>query len=139
TDALEAAVDALREFQTQEAANDPEFGFLLDEIAAIERVRSQKTVSLNLEARKAERQQIEQEQLTRENARRAALGLEPIASLEDLDTSVDVPGEILLEQAARVVVEMALLDEDTRELVTRGRVSTVANSEQAPEAASATR
>src|SRR5690606_26192982 len=101
-DALDAAIEALRNAQTQEAANDPQFGFLLDEIAAIERVRDQKTVSLNLEARKAERQEIEQEQLTRENARRAAVGLEPIATLEDLDTSVDVPGEILLDQAARV-------------------------------------
>jgi hypothetical protein len=82
---------------------------------------------------------MEQEQLVRENARRAALGLEPIASLEDLDTSVDVPGEILLDQAARVVVEMALLDEDSRELVTRGRVSTVASSEEPPAATSATR
>jgi carboxyl-terminal processing protease len=138
-DALDAAVDVLREAQSQESANDPEFGFLLDEIAAIERIRQQKTVSLNLEARKAEREQMEQEQLTRENARRAALGLDPIASLEDLDTSVDVPGEILLDQAARVVVEMALLDEDSRELVTRGRVSTVANTEEAPAATSATR
>ena len=136
--ALDSAIEALREYQMQEAANDPDFEYLLDEIAAVERVREQKTLSLNLEARKAEREQMEQEQLARENARRAALGLEPVTSLEDIDTSVDISAEILLDQAARMVALMSVLDEDgNRELVTRGRLS-AANGE-AQEATSATR
>src|SRR5690606_8852956 len=136
SNALEAAVEALRDYQLQEAANDPDFEYLLNEIAAIERIRSQKTVSLNLEARKAEREQLEQEQLARENARRAALGLEPIASLEDLDTSVDIPGKILLDQATRIVAEMAMLQDGKRELITRGRLSAnAANADDAKEPA----
>ncbi|HEX6994112.1 MAG TPA: carboxy terminal-processing peptidase [Gammaproteobacteria bacterium] len=139
SDALDAAIDALREFQKQEAANDPEFEYLLSEIAAAEQIRDQKTVSLNLEARKAERERMEQEQLARENARRAALGLEPISTLEELDTTVDVAGEILLEQAARVVARLAMFEEGgNRELMTRGRLS-AANADDAKEAASATR
>src|SRR5690606_22424341 len=85
--ALDSAIEALRNAQTQGSANEPVCGFLLDGSAAMEGVRDRQTVSLSLEARKAERQEIEQEQLTRENARRAAVGLEPIATLEDLDTS----------------------------------------------------
>src|SRR5690606_5203525 len=106
---LEAAIEALREYQAREAANDPNYEYLMSEIAAMRQLREQKTVSLNLEKRKAERERLEREQLERENARRAALGLEPLASLEELDTSVDVPGEILLDQATRIVAEMAML------------------------------
>src|SRR5690606_1897375 len=95
-----------------------------DEIAAAERLREQKAVSLNLAARMAEREQMEQEQLVRENARRAALGLEPVASLEEVDTSVDVSAEILLDQAARVAAWMSMLGDDgNRELMTRRRMS----------------
>ena len=85
---------------------------------------------------------MEQAQLARENARRAALGLEPIASLEDLDTSVDVPGSILLDQAARIALEMALMrDGERRQLVTREQStsSTASADEATQEASSATR
>ncbi len=138
-DALDAAIELLREFQKQEAANDPEYEYLLSEIAATEQLRQQKTLSLNLEKRKAERERIEQEQLARENARRAALGLEPIASLEELDTTVDIGGKILLDQATRIVAQLALLDDDRkRELMTTRGLS-AANADTAKEAASAGR
>ena len=55
-------------------ATDPNFQFAVAEIAALEKMRSEKSVSLNLEERKAERESRTKEQLARENARRAALG-----------------------------------------------------------------
>ena len=51
---------------------------------------------------------MQQEQLERENARRAALNLEPLATIEDLDSTE--PPDILLEQATSVVADMAALD-----------------------------
>jgi hypothetical protein len=44
--------------------------------------------------------------LTRENARRAALGQEPLGSIEELDDTA-TSDAILLQQAARIVAEIA--------------------------------
>jgi hypothetical protein len=54
-----------------------------------------------------EREQLQEEQLARENERRAALGLEPIASTEELDTTQRT--DVLLNQATRVVADMAAM------------------------------
>ncbi|MFO7285531.1 MAG: carboxy terminal-processing peptidase [Gammaproteobacteria bacterium] len=119
-DALDTAIEVLRSLHEQQAANDPQFSYLVDEIRANAEMRGQKSVSLNLEKRKAERERLEREQLARENARRQAVGLEPISSLEELDTTVDIPGEILLTQAARIAAEMARIQNGERQLVTMG-------------------
>ena len=55
-------------------AGDPNFQFAVSEISALEKMRAQKSVSLNLAKRKAEREARTQEQLARENARRQAIG-----------------------------------------------------------------
>src|SRR5690606_9526044 len=110
-------------------ADDPGFAYLLEEIQAAAQIRGQKTVSLNMAVRKAEREQLEREHLARENARRQAEGLEPLASLEDLDTTVDIPGEILLGQAARLAVEMARIRDGSRQLVTMGAEARASNVE----------
>jgi hypothetical protein len=47
--------------------------------------------------------------LDRENVRRMALGLEPIASVDKLDDS-QLSEKILLQQAARVVAEMVAME-----------------------------
>nr|MBO2513333.1 tail-specific protease [Gammaproteobacteria bacterium] len=119
-DALDTAIEVLRSLHEQQAANDPQFSYLVDEIRANAEMRGQKSVSLNLEKRKAERERLEREHLARENARRQAAGLEPISSLEELDTTVDIPGEILLTQAARIAAEMARIQNGERQLVTMG-------------------
>jgi len=92
----------------ERAVNDPDLNFLLDDIEAIGALRNRETVSLNLEVRQAERESLQDEQLQRENDRRAAFGLEPLATIEDLDAA-DTP-DILLEQATSVVADMAALD-----------------------------
>ncbi len=126
---LDAAIEALRELYEQQTADDPGFAYLLEEIQAAAQIRGQKTVSLNMAVRKAEREQLEREHLARENARRQAEGLEPLASLEDLDTTVDIPGEILLGQAARLAVEMARIRDGSRQLVTMGAEARASNVE----------
>ena len=65
-------------------AHDPNFQFAIEEIAAIETMRSEKSVSLNLAKRKAEREARTQEQLARENARRAALGEPALKSATEI-------------------------------------------------------
>ena len=57
------------------AQHDPDYRWLVSDIAALDEVREQKTVSLNLKARREERTRIDKERLERENSRRAAKNL----------------------------------------------------------------
>lgn len=116
---LATQLDELRTHQTARAANDPEFSYLLSDIAAFQEINGQKSVSLNLEKRKAENKSLEEGRLARENARRAALGLEPLASIDDL-ASAELPEAILLRQAARVVAEVAERENPRRRQLVSG-------------------
>ncbi len=104
---LDEEIDLLSRNHEARALEDPNFNFLLDDIRAFEGLRGRKTVSLNRQTREAERQELRAQQLVRENRRRAALGLEPIEdvdALEELERS-----DVILDQAARVVADMASL------------------------------
>jgi carboxyl-terminal processing protease len=104
--ALSVQLADLRAHQQARAADDPEFSYLLSDIAAVKEIAAQKSVSLNLEARQAENKRLEEGRLTRENARRTALGLEPLTSIEEL-ADAEASDSILLRQAARIVAEIA--------------------------------
>ena len=80
---------------------------MLDGIEDIEEARSRKTVSLSVEARRAEREQERNRRLARENDRRAALGLPAIETVEELE-DVELP-DIQLNEAADIVTDLAEL------------------------------
>ena len=105
---LEPAIQLLTERHTARAANDPDYNFLLADVAAFGKLRERETVSLNLLERQAERNLLQEQQLTRENERRAALELEPLASIDELEATES--SDVQLDQAARVVADMAALD-----------------------------
>jgi carboxyl-terminal processing protease len=102
---LTAAIDDLRAHQVARATNDPDFGYLLSDVAAAKEISAQTSVSLNREERVAENKRMDEGRLARENSRRTALGLEALTSIEELD-DVETSDEILLHQAARVVAEL---------------------------------
>jgi carboxyl-terminal processing protease len=124
-DPLDSAIELLQTRQSEIEASDPDISYLLGDIQAIERLRNQKTVSLNLAAREAERERDEQAQIERENARRAAAGVEPISSIEELDTTTDVRETILLSQATRMAAAIASMSGSAakRQLLTGGENS----------------
>jgi hypothetical protein len=62
-----------------------------------------------MEMRRNEREQELQRRLDRENKRRAALNLEPVASLDDIEDE-DIP-DVLLDQAAGIVTDLATIRE----------------------------
>jgi carboxyl-terminal processing protease len=95
---LATTIAALTRAHEQRIAQDSDFQALLAELAAYEKVRTKKTVSLNLATRIAEREQMEKERLERENARRAARGEPPIKQLTEL-TDKDAPDAVLAETA----------------------------------------
>lgn len=106
---LDDAILMLTEEHGRRRAADPDFRFLMGDIEAIDERRSRKSVSLNIDARREEDRRFDAERLARENERRAALGLEPIPSLEALEEQ-DGP-DVLLREAAAVVADLAAVPE----------------------------
>jgi len=95
----------LADHEGARAAIDPNYRWLVADIAAIQEIRSQTSVSLNLETRRSERTALERDRLERENARRTALGQDPLKSIEDADPEEDAP-DIVLDQATEVMADM---------------------------------
>jgi carboxyl-terminal processing protease len=90
--------------ESRRAQMDPDYRWLLADIAARDQLRRQTRVSLNLKFRRDERTRIEQERMARENARRTARGLPLAKSAEDLDAD-DGP-DAVLEQSAWVLTDL---------------------------------
>ncbi|HET6630004.1 MAG TPA: carboxy terminal-processing peptidase [Woeseiaceae bacterium] len=104
---LDRIVATLTASQLSRSKTDPDFQYLVEGIKDAEEIRSRKVVSLNLETRRAERETELNERLERENARRAALGLEPITDTEALE-DLEEP-DVQLDQAAAIVTDLAEL------------------------------
>ncbi len=104
---LDNTIESLTASHTERSKDDPNFQYQVDMIRAAEEVRSQTTISLNIEQRRTERKDDLDRRLKRENDRRAALGLDPVASLDEIDDE-DRP-DVLLDQAAGIVTDLATM------------------------------
>jgi carboxyl-terminal processing protease len=93
---------------------DADYRWLVSDIAAIEEIRKQKSLSLNLAERQAERSKLDADRLARENQRRAAQGKAPLKSLADPDpeesggaSAANAKGpDILLDQATQIMADI---------------------------------
>jgi carboxyl-terminal processing protease len=99
---LTATLEKLHESRT---ANSADFHYLHDDIAALDAMRNQKTVSLNLKTREAERKRLDDERLERENAWRTAHAVKPVKSLEEIKD--DAAAQILLDETTQIAADMA--------------------------------
>jgi carboxyl-terminal processing protease len=99
-------VPELQRIHEERVQSDPDFNFAVSEIKAFEEMRSEKSVSLNLAKRKAEREARTKEQLERENARRAALGQPALKSITDIKD----PPDALLTEAAHITADLTRLE-----------------------------
>jgi carboxyl-terminal processing protease len=106
---LDTTINSLTASYINRSKDDPDFQYLLDGIKDIEEVRSRKTVSLNIDTRRKEREDNMARRLERENIRRAALQLEPVESVEALEKLE--PPDVHLDQAADIVTDLAVLRE----------------------------
>jgi carboxyl-terminal processing protease len=100
-------VPTLAQSHERRITDDADFKALLADLESFEKVRTQKQLSLNLKARIAEREQLEQARLARENTRRASAGLQPVAKLTDL-TGAEPPDAVLAE-TAQIAAELGTL------------------------------
>jgi len=99
----------------ERVAHNPDIVALQGDVDELAQLRSQREVSLNLEKRRAERDAVDASRLARENARRAARGLEPAANVAALD-GADAPDAVLDEavEIAADAVAMPKAKEPTR-------------------------
>jgi carboxyl-terminal processing protease len=106
---LDSTISSLTAQHISRSKDDPDFQYLMEGIEDVEQVRAQKSVSLNIGVRRVERENEMNRRLARENARRAALHLEPIADMEELE-GIEGP-DVHLDQAAAIVSDLARLRE----------------------------
>ncbi len=106
---LDSTISSLTASYNQRSQGDPDFQYLVEGIRDIKEVRAKKAVSLNIDKRMQEREESISRRLERENARRAALQLEPVASIEELE-KMDAP-DVQLDQAADIVTDLAVMRE----------------------------
>jgi carboxyl-terminal processing protease len=108
TSASTPAAPAVAGLVTEEGARaqrDPDYRWLVSDIAALDSVREQKSVSLNLKARREERASIDKERLERENSRRVAKNLPVFKNVEELDKSKDT-SDAVLDQSTQVMADV---------------------------------
>ena len=108
-DPMDETIDSLTVSHSERAKDDPNIQYLMRFIEDDRENRDRKTVSLNLESRREERESNMERALELENGRRAAIGLEAIEALEEIDED-DRP-DIQLDQAAGIVTDLAEMRE----------------------------
>jgi carboxyl-terminal processing protease len=96
-------VQILATEQTDRATRNADYQWLLASLSSIDASRQEKTLSLNLKKRQAERAAQDQARLSQENARRQADGLPAVKSVEDIVVA-DEP-DVILAQAADIMAD----------------------------------
>jgi carboxyl-terminal processing protease len=104
---LKPIAATLEKLHADRTAGSADFKYLKEDIAALEAMRSQKTLSLNLKTREAERKRLESERLDRENAWRAAHDVKPAKSLEEIKD--DATAGILLDEASQIAADLVVV------------------------------
>lgn len=113
-------IDELRKRHDDRFSTNAEFNLLQQEIEFLTKQRATDNVSLNLEERRAEHEQIERTQLTIANARRELKGQQPFNSLEDLEgwqeqqaaspDSTDEALDFVIRESGHIMADMLDLD-----------------------------
>jgi len=102
----ESLVQTLSTEQADRAAHNADYQWLLASLSMLDASRQDKTLSLNLTARKQERTSEDQMRLTQENLRRNAHGLPALKSIADI-TATDEP-DVILAQAVDIMADDAV-------------------------------
>ena len=112
------SVAQLQQAAAARNATDADFQWLTADIASIEALRKQKSLSLNLVERRDERTRLDTERLQRENQRRIAQGKPPLKALDDTETdAAEAPPargtapkgpDILLDQTTALLADIVV-------------------------------
>ena len=96
--------------EANRARRDPNYRWLVADIKDLHAMQSQKTVSLNIARRRAERAHDNKELLALDNKRRAALKLPPLKNAKQIGGKHDKIPDVVLDQAEDIMVDMIHLD-----------------------------
>lgn len=88
--------------------DNSEFNYLLDDIEVYKAEKDDKSVSLNLEKRKAEREERKSKRLVRTNERLLKLGKKPVVDLDDLPDDLDEL-DPFLDETVRITFDLVNL------------------------------
>ena len=105
-------IDLLAAKHNKRILQDPEFAYILEDIAEYQRKQEDKFISLVLDERKTEDEENKTQRLERANARLKRLGKKPVQTLSELD---DLPDDFLdfdpfLDEAAKITNDFIRLD-----------------------------
>ena len=100
------ALPALVPEETAREQHDPDYRWLVADVAALDKVRAEKTISLNLKVRQAERTRLDKERLERANERLVADGQPAVKTVEELDK--DTPPDLVLGEATQVMADILM-------------------------------
>ncbi len=113
-------IEELRKRHEDRFAKSPDFRLLQQEIDFLEEQRQRETVSLNLDERTTQQEQIERTRLTIANARRELRGEEPFESLDELEDwqdqqaadlgSTDEELDFVIREGGHIMADMLELD-----------------------------
>jgi carboxyl-terminal processing protease len=103
---LKPQVSTLTKLHEERTAGSADFRYLRADISALDTMRNQKTVSLNLKSREEERKRQDDDRLARENALRAARNEPAVKSLEDIKD--DASAGIILDEATQIAGDLAV-------------------------------
>ena len=106
----------LQKNHLQRTDGDADFDYLVAGINDLNEQRASSSVSLSLEIREVEREESQARQLELANQRRTALGLEPIAGLEEAADD-EIP-DVVLDVAAAIVADMNNLPKESLARIT---------------------
>lgn len=99
-------VPALSREHDRRAGTDAGYKLFLADLSEAKAANAKVSVSLVLAERAAERDRLEAERLVRENKRRAARGLAPLAKLSDeTKAERDSEPDVLLEESSQILVD----------------------------------
>ena len=87
---------------------DPEFAYVMQDIADYKEEKDKKSVSLNEAERLADQAKQDEKALARTNERLARLGKPAVKSLDELPADFEAPDEYLVE-AANITADLARL------------------------------
>ena len=101
-------INNLTSFYQTRIKTNREFNYLLDDIVQYQVEKDDKTISLNIETRKAKREKNKNKKLKRVNERLAILGQEAVTDLDDLPEELSEL-DPFLDEAAKITFDYVSL------------------------------
>jgi len=131
-------IEDLRKRHESRFASSPEFSLLQQEINFLKEQRQKKTVSLNLDERTTQQEQIERTRLSIANARRELRGEDTFESIDELEDwqdqqaadlgSTDEELDFVIREGGDIMADMLELDKRMASILTPGQFAAQAEA-----------